>query len=234
MQRKDGGHRRMSRVKAFVIGAPVLLLCAVGPWLIPWPEADEPRQAGAEAPSVAATTASATPSAPTDDDVSDLTKEVQDKARGGYDLPVDPREVSSVSTVPGPYRELGRINIPTIGLDVAYGEGVFAKTLTKGPGHWPGTPMPGRRGNAVISGHRNTHTQPFKELDVLRQGDKIIVGSGDDSTTFKVTRTKIVPEEEYKDYVLRQPKDAASRELTLFACHPEGNPIYRIVVHAKA
>ena len=234
MQRLDGTHRRTPRVKAFIIGAPVLLLCAIGPWLIPWPQADETSSAGVETSSFPATTASPSASAPTDDDVADLTKEVRDKARGGYDLPVDPREVSSVSTVPGPYRQLGHIEIPAIGLDVAYGEGVFAKTLTKGPGHWPGTPMPGRRGNAVISGHRNTHTQPFKELDVLRPGDKIIVGSGDDHTTFKVTRTKIVPEEEYKDYVLRQPKDETSRELTLFACHPEGNPIYRIVVHAKA
>lgn len=246
MQRTDDRHRKPSRVKAFLIGAPVLLLCAVGPWLIPWPQ--EAGTSSAEAPASPAMSAAASsdpsresgpgspgpPSAPTDEDVSDLTKEVQDKARGGYDLPVDPREVSSVSTVPGPYRELGRIKIPAIGLDVTYGEGVFAKTLEKGPGHWPGTPMPGRRGNAVISGHRNTHTQPFKELDVLRPGDKIIVEQGKADSTFKVTKTKIVPEEEYKDYVLRQPKDAESREITLFACHPEGNPIYRIVVHATA
>lgn len=243
MQRNSGGHRETSKVKAFIIGAPVLLICAVGPWLIPWPQADETSTAGTEAPSPASsaeqgpdggTPSPSAPSAPTDADVSDLVKDVHDQARGGYDLPVDPREVSSVSTVPGPYRELGRITIPTIGLDVTYGEGVFAKTLTKGPGHWPGTPLPGRRGNSVISGHRNTHTQPFKELDVLRPGDKITIESGDDSTTFAVTRTKIVPEEEYVDYVLRQPKDADSREITLFACHPEGNPIYRIVVHAEA
>jgi sortase A len=137
--------------------------------------------------------------------------------------------------VPGPYRALGRIAIPAIGLDVAYGEGVFEKTLVRGPGHWPGTPMPGRLGNAVISGHRNTHTQPFKELDRLRPGDSIIVEDEQGrATTFAVTGTTIVPEADYKDFVLGQPEDADGRELTLFACHPEGNPIFRIVIKATA
>lgn len=153
----------------------------------------------------------------------------------GNDLPVSPEEVSAVSTVPGPYEKLGRLQIPKIGLDVSYGEGVFEKTLLKGPGHWPGTPMPGREGNSVISGHRNTHTQPFKELDELNPGDEIIATQGDAKpVTYTVQGTKIIPEAEYKDYVLRQPDESGDREITLFACHPEGNPIFRIVVQATA
>jgi len=95
--------------------------------------------------------------------------------------------------------------------------------------------MPGRTGNAVISGHRNTHTAPFKELDELGNGDKILLTSGGGgAVAFEVTKTTIVPEADYKDFVLRQPRDEKARQVTLFACHPEGNPDFRIVVQAAA
>jgi LPXTG-site transpeptidase (sortase) family protein len=112
---------------------------------------------------------------------------------------------------------------------------VYAKALDRGPGHWSGTPMPGQDGNAVLSGHRNTHTAPFKYLNVLRHGDKVVTSmKGDKPVTFRVDKTTIVKEADFKDFVLRQPKDPDARTVTLFACHPEGNPIYRIVVHATA
>ena len=182
-----------------------------------------------------ATSSVAAPEAPppSRDDVRDLSDTVTRTATGGYDLPVDPSEVSGVLTEPGDYQPLGRIQIPAIGLDVGYGEGVFADTLTRGPGHWPGTPMPGRQGNSVVSGHRNTHTQPFKELDRLTDGDEITVTAHSAKTTFRVTETEIIPEAEYKDNVLRQP-EGDRRMITLFACHPEGNPVFRIVVTAES
>ncbi len=241
MSKEPRRARRRPRLVTVIVGTLVVAVCAIVPWFIPWPQATS--ESGAEPP-VAPAPASVpeqssptatTPEEPTAEDVKDLAKEVEKTAKGGYDLPVDPSEVSSVKTRPGPYQKLGRIQIPAIGLDVSYGEGVFEKTLEKGPGHWPGTPMPGRLGNAVISGHRNTNTQPFKELDRLNPGDKIIVEDQQGTaTTFRITGTTIVPEAEYKDFVLGQPEDKGSREITLFACHPEGNPIFRIVVKATA
>ena len=94
--------------------------------------------------------------------------------------------------------------------------------------------MPGRSGNSVLSGHRNTHTQPFKRLDELRPGDTVILTLvGGKPVTFTVTGSEVVPEDRYEEYVLRQPDSDATRQITLFACHPEGNPIYRIVVRAE-
>lgn len=222
---------------------PILALIAVVPWLIPWhqsvdasPTADPSaviKQARDLQPS--ASPGSVVPTGPDDKSVADVTKELAKSAQSGYDLPVSKSEVASVSTKPGPYQKLGRLQIPKIGLDVSYGEGVFDETLLKGPGHWPGTPMPGRAGNSVLSGHRNTHTQPFKYLNVLKPGDEITATYGKEkSVTYKVTGTKIVPQAQYKDYVLRQPDKSGVRQITLFACHPEGNPIYRIVVQATA
>lgn len=226
------------RVRRMLVMIPVLAVVAVAPWFIPWGGIDtaDPSPMTSRALELQPSpdpSAPATPAGPTDDSVKQLAREVS--AAPGYDLPVSPSEVSAVSTVPGPYQELGRIQIPRMGLDVAYGEGVFEKTLVKGPGHWPGTPMPGREGNSVISGHRNTHTQPFKELDELNPGDDIVMTQGDaKSVTYEVNFTKIIPEAEYKDFVLRQPEKDGIRQITLFACHPEGNPIFRIVVQATA
>ena len=39
--------------------------------------------------------------------------------------------------------------------------------LAKGPGHYPGTPLPGQIGNAAIAGHRTTHGAPFCHVDEL-------------------------------------------------------------------
>ncbi|WP_161606304.1 sortase [Microlunatus speluncae] len=237
------GHRRRRRIRplSIIIGTVVLLACAVVPWLIPWdslrqPQAVPPAAAPSPGPS-AATEPSSTPStedAPTSEDVRRLAEEIRAGASAGYDLPVDPREVSSVQTDPGEYRRLGRIEIPSIGLSATFGEGVYGEPLERGPGHWPGTPMPGGLGNSVISGHRNTHTQPFKEIDRLAEGDRIETTlKGGKTTVFTVVETAIVPEDEYKDFVLKQPDDDTDRQVTLFACHPEGNPIFRIVVRAE-
>src|SRR4051794_20308415 len=53
-------------------------------------------------------------------------------------------------------------------------EGVTASDLAKGPGHYPGTALPGQLGNLVVSGHRTTYLAPFNRLDELRPGDPVI------------------------------------------------------------
>lgn len=256
-KRGTGARTHKSRVKMMLLGVPLVVACGVVPWLIPWSGSTETSVArppavftpGPNTPGSTpqTTTEGADPvptggepgsspeqQSPTDSDVTGVTDAVQNVGVAGYDLPVDTAAVTGVQTEPGPYRELGRLQIPSIGLDVAYGEGVFAETLVHGPGHWPGTPMPGRSGNSVISGHRNTETQPFKQLDELKPGDEITITGSDQSTTFRVRDTQIIPEAEYAEHVLRQPEDPGSRQVTLFACHPEGNPVFRIVVNAEA
>lgn len=218
-----------------LIAPLTLLLIAVAPWLIPWPWQNSAANA-VDAPAIVIPRigASATPTKPTDDTVDRLGKRISGQP-DAYDLPVDRAEVKGVSTKPGPYRKLGRIKIARIGLDVAFAEGVFEETLNRGPGHWPGTPMPGRIGNAVISGHRNTNTQPFKRIDELDPGDKITMSmNGQSPVSYVVQDTTIVPEKKYREFVLRQPKSDKNRQLTIFACHPEGKPVYRIVVRATA
>src|SRR5262245_58233732 len=56
---------------------------------------------------------------------------------------------------------LGRMRIPSIGLDWIFVEGIGREDLRKGPGRFRETPMPGQLGNSAIAGHRTTYGQPF-------------------------------------------------------------------------
>lgn len=232
---------RRKRAKQWALFAPVLAVVAIAPWFVPWPHAtsaspsDDPSSMIKRAVIAANGSSTAKASAPTQTTIKGVNKAIAALGVKGYDSPVTAEDLAGVSTKPGPYKALGELQIPAIKLDVKWGEGVNTATLLHGPGHWPGTPIPGRAGNAVISGHRNTNTQPFKYLNLLHPGDKIITRYGDESpVTYKVTKTTIVPQAKYKDFVLRQPESGSAREITMFACHPEGNPIYRIVVQAVA
>jgi|GEM_PF-1887395 sortase A len=133
------------------------------------------------------------------------------------------------------YVPVGRLKIPAIDLSVTYRDGVFDEVLIEGPGHWPGTPLPGAAGNSVLSGHRTTYTHPFGDLNLLERGDRVVTTAHENKPVlYKVTRVAIVEEERYVDYVLRQPKAKRLRRITMFACHPKGYRTHRIVVQAEA
>jgi LPXTG-site transpeptidase (sortase) family protein len=130
---------------------------------------------------------------------------------------------------------IGRIQIPAIDVNERYRRGVYDEPLQKGPGHWPGTPLPGARGNSVLSGHRTTYTQPFADLDLLERGDRVVTTlGGKHRTAYRVTKTTVVPESNYVKFVLRQPQARRARMITMFACTPKGYRTHRIVVQAKA
>ena len=130
---------------------------------------------------------------------------------------------------------IGYIEIPAIGLETKFFEGVIDEAVERGPGHWPGTPWPGEVGNAVFAGHRTTYTKPFEDLDLLKKGQLVRaqVRNGP-RTTYEVFRTTVVPEAKYADFVLKQPRNKNARMITLFACTPKGFRTHRIVVQAKA
>jgi len=139
----------------------------------------------------------------------------------------------------------GRIQIPAIELDAPFIDGIRISTLDYGPGHWPGTAMPGERGNVVVAGHRTSHNADFRNLDQLEPGDEIIYDL-DDSQGLAGGQATVPDPDTYTGrlvYVVRsveivQP-DAMwivtqdyRHETTLFACHPPGSVAERIVVHA--
>lgn len=135
----------------------------------------------------------------------------------------------------GTRASLGTIEIPAIDLRTKFFDGVTDEAVEAGPGHWPGTPWPGRPGNAVFAGHRTTFTHPFEDLDLLARGDRVRTDMPNARpTVYRVFKTTIVPEERYVRFVLRQPQRKRVRAITLFACTPKGSRTHRIVVQAKA
>jgi sortase A len=134
-------------------------------------------------------------------------------------------------TAPPAGDPVARLDIPAIGIDgKIVVEGVEPDDLTKGPGHFPETPLPGQYGNAAIAGHRTTHGQPFYRIDELAPGDDIIVTTLAGTFTYVVTGTVIVGPD---DYALVIPaKDPTRATLVLTSCHPRFSAKQRIVVSA--
>lgn len=124
-----------------------------------------------------------------------------------------------------PVVEIASIEIPRIALTTPVYEGIWLTVLDEGPGHWPGTALPGGYGNFVVAGHRATFSRPFRHLDDLVPGDTVVLADGTGRYTYSVTGSKVVTPDEV-DVVTQRP----GRTMTLFACHPPGSAEYRYVV----
>lgn len=133
-----------------------------------------------------------------------------------------------INTVPRPTFPM-RIKIPAIGVDVPVHEGIDIDSLNAGPGHWPGTALPGDVGNTAIFGHRVSHTHPFRDLDALNPGDVITIESNGFTYTYVMEQTMITGPDDAETIGGWTPTPT----LTLVACHPPGSVTYRIVVRAR-
>jgi sortase A len=139
--------------------------------------------------------------------------------------PAEPIIAPSDPHAAEPQTQLGGIAIPKLGVDEPMLEGIRLTTLDYGPGHWPGTAMPGEIGNVVVAGHRTSHGAPFRNLDLLVPGDEVLFTTVAGVSTYRVTSTEIVNPDAIW-IVDPTPTPTA----TLFACHPPGSVSQRIVV----
>ncbi|HXA50268.1 MAG TPA: class D sortase [Candidatus Acidoferrum sp.] len=123
---------------------------------------------------------------------------------------------------------VAELSIPRLKTRLYVLEGDDDQELRRGPGHMPGTAMPGAIGNAVIAGHRDTH---FRVLKDIRKGDEILVRTADGEFRYQVRGTSIV-----------EPEDTAALEpstdtvLHLVTCYPFswiGSAPKRFVVEAS-
>lgn len=131
---------------------------------------------------------------------------------------------------------LTRIKIPTIGTDHLVVEGTSIKALNTGAGHYPGTPLPGEKGNVAIAGHRTMYGQPFNKLDRIRAGDKIFL-----TTPFARYTYEVIPtwQGQSMPFIVSRFDWGPIREvtdehmLTLTTCNPLGKATNRLVAKAK-
>ncbi|NBE52050.1 class E sortase [Streptomyces sp. YC537] len=136
------------------------------------------------------------------------------------------------------------LSIPRLGVRVPVAEGVGkAGVLDKGyVGHYPRTAQPGRAGNFAVAGHRNTHGEPFRYVNRLRDGDRVEVRTRNATYTYTVDRrlAQTLPSDGgVIDPVPRSAVrpgagyDERGYYLTLTTCTPEFSSKYRLVVWGK-
>jgi sortase A len=126
-----------------------------------------------------------------------------------------------------PVIEMGTVSIPAIDVSMTMYEGIRMTTLDFGPGHWPGSALPGQNGNVVVAGHRTSNHKVFRDVDQLVAGDEIIFEDDNGRHVYAVTRIEIV---EPTALWIVDPTETPTA--TLFACHPPGSTAQRIVVFA--
>jgi len=126
---------------------------------------------------------------------------------------------------------VARLQVPAHCVDLIVLAGVSGRTLAFGPGHAPGSAVPGAPGTAIVAGHRDTH---FRFLERLKQGDEIIVEvPGLRRSRLRVQETSVV---DSRTAVIRTEDRSAG--LVLVTCYPfdavrPGGPL-RYVVTASA
>jgi len=124
---------------------------------------------------------------------------------------------------------VGEIWIPKIGIAQTIVQGVGDAQLEQGPGHYPGTPLPGEPGNAAIAGHRTTYAHPFYNLDALGTGDDIYVLTKQGYFRYTVTGSSVVAPTDVRVLATSGPQAT----LTLTTCNPRYSASTRLVVTAK-
>ena len=115
-------------------------------------------------------------------------------------------------------------------------EGTSVEALKNGPGHIPGTALPGELGNVVVSGHRTTYGAPFHRLDELSAGGQVVLETRDGWFTYTVQETSIVtPTSVEVTYPVPGNPTAKpdKRLLTLTTCHPKYSARQRLIVRAE-
>ena len=160
-------------------------------------------------------------------DVSELNAELAE---------VDP--VTAPPTAPPPEGDpVGIITMPRIDAQHVIVEGVSKADLKKGPGHYPGTPLPGQAGNAGIAGHRTTYGAPFNRIDELVPGDEVLIATPQGEFTYRVVPAPGQPADGQAWYTVAPSQvevlaDMGDDRITLTACHPKYSARERIIVHA--
>jgi sortase A len=123
---------------------------------------------------------------------------------------------------------LGRLRIPRIGVSAVVVEGTATGDLSKGPGHYPATPLPGEPGTVGVAGHRTTYGAWFRHIDRLRPGDSVELTMPYGRFTYRVERTRIVA-----PTALWVTRRIAYDRIILSACNPLYSAAQRIVVFAR-
>lgn len=84
---------------------------------------------------------------------------------------------------------VAKLEFPSLGTSRIVLSNASGEALAFGPGHVPGTPLPGTGGTTVIAAHRDTHFSILRELKV---DDTVILTSADGTgREYKISASRI-------------------------------------------
>jgi sortase A len=128
-----------------------------------------------------------------------------------------------------PGSPVGSIHIPRIGASFVVIDGTGSSELERGPGVYPDTRFPGLGGTTAIAGHRTTWLAPFRRINELRSGARILLDMPYAHFLYTVTGHRVV---EPTDVAAAIDQVGYSR-LVLSACTPLFSAAQRILVYAR-
>jgi sortase A len=123
---------------------------------------------------------------------------------------------------------LGTIQIASIGINDNIIQGTDTGNLQRGPGHYPSTAFPGLGQTVAIAGHRTTYLAPFRNINKLDKGSKIVVTMPYGRFTYVVQYHQIVA-----PTALWVINNVGYDRLVLSACNPLYSAAQRIIVFAR-
>jgi sortase A len=106
---------------------------------------------------------------------------------------------------------IARLLIPSIELDEIVMEGVGTVELNGGPGHFPGSVLPGDTGNSILSAHRDRH---FRRVGELSVGSRIRTETREQTVEWVVTERRVVSKDTPALF------EESEATLTLTTCWP--------------
>ena len=155
-------------------------------------------------------------------------KHQQGQLRVALDRTLDaPAQAASPPTALKRGALVGSLQIPRLKLSAMVVEGDNDKTLKRGVGHLPDTPLPWEKGNSALAGHRDTFLRAMRDISA---GDEIRLTTPHGAFTYRVREIAIVMPDNLTGLSLTD-----DSSLTLITCYPfsyVGNAPKRFVVRA--
>jgi sortase A len=124
---------------------------------------------------------------------------------------------------------VGRIVIPRVNASYVIVNGTSTDDLKGGPGIYSETSFPGIPGTTAIAGHRTTYLAPFRDINLLRPGNRIVVKMPYARFTYTVVGDRVVAPTDVQAVV----GAAGYSRVVLSACTPLFSAAKRLLVYAR-
>ena len=96
--------------------------------------------------------------------------------------------------------------------------------------------LPGDDGNIILYGHNNIYSAVFQDLYQLKQGEEVVLTTGEREWRYIVAEVILMPEDEESSgsLLVEYMKPTRAPRLTIISCYPPDNNTHRVIVIARS